>query len=278
MTMNISRKGIIFSLAGLIASSLLFDFFYYYLPWILSHSSVSGNTPVVLFTLVICFIIIFEEVFVKLALIKNLPDKIRYKPVELESITQIDQAKLRDYSEDLKSLGFNILLDSQQNINFFSRIFVNPELCCFAFLMQNIDLTCSIECCLEQGWSISINNGLPNKFAATGYAFNRLPRAVKIKIPDATPHQMSQSFLQIRQQMMEDLQVNIISDLSLETYQEIGKQQLQLIKQAIWRKSIIQSRLEHYFYRRSPKLEWYGDYTKFVKQRKCQNAKRPKSH
>ncbi len=175
----------------------------------------------------------------------------------------------------MESLGFKVILNSQNSIKLYSRIFTHHEFSCFATLILEVDSSkvgtfCSIGSYLEQDWTIGITNKQPDKTAATSYAFNRLPRSIGIIIPKAVPAKMLPLFLELRQQMMTDLKINIIPDLSLERYQEREQRNKELRQRNLKRKSILYSVLERYLYMRSPKLEWYGEYDKFVKQRKRQ--------
>lgn len=217
-------------------------------------------------------LIVLVEVVTKLLLMRSLPDTLVFEPIQLETVPYVDIEALNVYTRYLEALGFTKLYDSQLagSVSCVARLFSHSEHRCFADVSQLVGRTpmiCSVVSTLEQDWTLSTTDRPTDQISATAYAFLRQPRRLGMYKPGAETQQLLQSHLTFRHQMMADLHLQVLPDVSLEAFLEIGQRGLTGQKQALWRKSILLGLVERLLFSLNPKTEWLGEYADLAARR-----------
>lgn len=216
--------------------------------------------------------IVFLEVITKLLLMRSIPDKLVFEPIQLEALPHVDIEALNAYTRNLEALGFTKLYDSQLagSVSCVTRLFSHLEHRCFADVSQlvgQMPMSCSVISTLEQDWTLSTTDRSTDQISATAYAFLRQPRSLGVYKPGAETQQLLQSHLTFRQQMTADLHLQVLPDVSLEAFLEIGQRGRTGQKQALWRKSILLGLVERLLFSLNPKTEWLGEYADLAARR-----------
>ncbi|MBW4473441.1 MAG: hypothetical protein KME45_24155 [Stenomitos rutilans HA7619-LM2] len=218
-------------------------------------------------------LIVFLEVLMKLLFMNAIPDKIGYQPVELATVRGIDRDALTTYTIRLESLGFIKLLDFQlaKPSTGNARLFSHPKHHCFVEVGQLVGRTpmhCSVISVLDQGWRLGTTDRPLSSLSATAYAFFRQPRNLYRYQPSGDLNQLLQSHLELRQQLLADLQLQVIQDNSVQTFFEVEQRVRTQQKQALWRKSILVCLVEMLLFSLNPKDEWLGEYADLAARRR----------
>ncbi|BCL35409.1 hypothetical protein [Nostoc sp. MS1] len=129
-------------------------------------------------------------------------------------------------------------------------------------------ILCAIASDFEKEWSISSRDKVHQTTAIT-YAFLRRPKAIIIYKPGATPQELLDSHLELRQKMIRNLNIELLPLTSLEDYFEGSRKYRIEQKQRLWRKSIIFGMVEMWLFSlKSPeqKYQWFGDYARLARK------------
>jgi hypothetical protein len=218
----------------------------------------------------------------KRRVIKNMPTSYTFPPATPAQFPQLDTAALERYTREFESMGFVRLLDfslvsnAPNPIPSFCRLFAHTRHHCFGEVSQlfprgksPMPLKCSIQSSLENGWSLGFSDRKPQ--AASSMIRRR--KALGVSMPDATTSELLQSFLQMRDQVCQDLGISPVRDDSLEAY--IAKVQLAAgdMRDAVQQKNFATA-VSQYYYRKFSMLKtreehtWLGDYPKEAERRK----------
>jgi hypothetical protein len=215
--------------------------------------------------LIVCFELVGKVIFTQ-----GIPNNVKFTPIQLETLPQIDINSFNYYTNALESLGFVRLSDLQlsEYTIIVARIFSHPEHLCIVEILQVIErplVLCAITSLLEQEWSISFRNDSYHK--AIVYAFLRRPRGIVIFKQGATPDELLRSHLEFRQQIMDELNLQVLPDISIETYFEQSQRARTLHRQALWQKSIIFGLIKMALFSwksKKQKSQWLGDFARLT--------------
>jgi hypothetical protein len=240
--------------------------------WIyLSLSKIGFPLPVVLLILFVLPSIVLLEIIAKF-LFSQMPTS-KFVATQAESWHDLNQSELTRYTSELEQLGFVKLNDytiSSSPSKAMIRLFAHPQKFCFAEVAQssNLPMFCGISCHLEKKWSLAVTNtSSSSKVFAFSYAFFRQPRSLVKQFDHASAELLFKSLLEWREQVSSDLGLELIQDVSAETYFE--KEHINAIqrRRSLLRKSVTWTLLEALLFSLSPKSEWLGDYSKFKVKR-----------
>jgi hypothetical protein len=219
-------------------------------------------------------LIISLPFFTKHALRKNAPSNFVYMPVQRTQFPNLDIAAFDSCSRELEARGFEVLFEGTVTpgtgmvIPGFTRVLVHKGMSLFAEVFQIFPpmrapspVRCGINLYFDQGWSLSVGNG--NKIKATIFA--RLPRAVSFSFPGMQPADLLPKLHQLRQQMITDLGIRELTDMSLETYMRYNQSKNDLrLKE---RDKNFLAKYLRYFLGGKLSPEWRGDWPKEAKRR-----------
>jgi hypothetical protein len=226
--------------------------------------------------------LLLSLVSMKSRVIKNMATSYTFPPATTAQFPQLDKAALERYTQEFESMGFVRLLDfslvsNRANpIPSFCRLFAHTHHHCFAEVGQlfprgksPLPLKCSIQSVLENGWSLGFSDRVPK---AAG-AMLRRKKAMSVSMPAATTSELLQAFLQMRDQVCQDLGISPMRDDSLEAY--IAKTQTAAadMRDAVQQKNFATA-VSNYYYRKfslrkaREEYAWLGDYPKEAARRK----------
>jgi hypothetical protein len=218
----------------------------------------------------------------KRRVIKNMPTSYAFPPATPGQFPQLDSAALERYTQEFESMGFVRLLDfslvsnAPNPIPSFCRLFAHTRHHCFAEVSQlfprgksPMPLRCSIQSVLENGWSLGFSDRKPQAASA----MIRRRKALGVSMPEARTSELLQAFLQMRDQVCQDLGISPMRDDSLEAY--ITKTQMAAgdMRDAVQQKNFATA-VSNYYYRKFSLLKtreeytWLGDYPKEAERRK----------
>lgn len=200
----------------------------------------------------------------------------QYTPelINLADEPLLDQSWLREQTEQLEYLGFQQLADIKINSSF-GRCLSHPQQYAYAEIAilfsstgEFINQQISIGSMLEEDWCLGTINRLANINDAIMYGFWWKPNSVRIFChPDITLEQLWWKHLNFRQDMINNLNLPIQTDVSWENY----------VKQeniaAAWRRYCVEKKplwlnmIKTTLFELNPQSEWWGKYRKFVVNR-----------
>src|SRR5438477_2527785 len=214
--------------------------------------------------------------------LKSLPTTYSFPPASPGQFPLLDSAALDRYTREFENLGFTCLSDfspiSDSVIQpaSFCRLMVHSRSHCFAEITQffpqrksPLPLKCSIQSSLQEGWRIAFTDRKPQ--AASSLL--RRAKAIAISMPGASPPELLQSFLTMRDQVCIDLGIWVLKEDTFEAYMARVRDNLGEIRETVQRKNFALG-LSHIYYRRfsllrtRPEYVWLGDYPKIAEQRK----------
>jgi hypothetical protein len=226
--------------------------------------------------------VILNFATVKRRVIKNMSTVLSFPPVSAAQFPRLDSAALESYTREFESMGFTRLIDTSPTSDsptsppMFARLMIHSGHHCYGEISQifprgkaAMQLKCAISSHLQEGWSIAFSNRKP--LAAS--AMLRRPKALGISMPDASPAELLQSLLTLRQQMCQDLGIAPLTGDSLESYIAKTQQSLAEMRAAVTQRNFATA-LPQYYYRKlalartKPEYVWLGAYPKEAEQRK----------
>lgn len=229
--------------------------------------------PVIYLAISLLPLAVTYEVIAKLVIVSSIPDKVVYEPVQLETIPQINLPALDHYTDSLKLLGFRPLLDYQlvESSTGAARVFSHPELHCFVEVSQfvgRLPMGCVFASALDRGWTLSTTDRQLSSLGAVWYAFLRRPRGLLVCRPEFSAEQLLQSHLELRQQMLADLNVQVLPDTTAQAFFEQTQKGRTQSKQTLWRRSVLVGMFEMLLFTLKPKTEWLGEYAVIMAQKR----------
>lgn len=233
------------------------------------------------FTLVVAiaiFPILWYLSNVKSQLIQAMPDDVQFQEITLTNYSQLDVMSLAYHTTILESLGFVHLIDHDVKPGIgFARCFAHPEHYCFAEIKQIFKETGEVIAqnfaffsLLQQDWVLAEINREINSGDGMAYIW-RHPHQIQRYHPNIDVDKLFQSHLQFRQQILNDLGINLSTDVSWTALNVQAQQATIFRKQAMRRKNLLLAMLEATLFELSPKSEWLGNYPKLA-------AKKQRSH
>jgi hypothetical protein len=173
---------------------------------------------------------------------------------------------LDKYTTELESIGFTQLADRgifSLTPNTFIRILVNSEQHCFAIVSQTTSgaMRCWLRSFLTDNWSLANLNYRSDTYrSCTAQIWSRHPRQLWMSQPDLKLARILETHLQRRQQLVRDLQIEIIQDLTVETYLDFEQMAMSRYHQNMKRKWIVVGMIEAVWLFFHSKTEWMGEY------------------
>ena len=226
--------------------------------------------------------LLLSLVSMKRRVLNNMATSFSFPPATPAQFPLLDTAALARYTQDLEGMGFVRLLDfslvsnAPNPVPSFCRLFVHTRNHCFGEVSQlfprgkkPMPLKCSIQSCLESGWTLVFSDRKP---LAAGSLIRRR-KALSVSMPAAATSELLQSFLQMRDQVCHDLGISPMRDDTLEAY--IARVQLSAteMREAVKQKNFAAG-VSHVYYRKFAMLKareeytWLGDYPKEAERRK----------
>jgi hypothetical protein len=218
----------------------------------------------------------------KQRVLNNMATSYSFPPVTPAQFPLLDLAELDRYTRAFEAMGFTRLLDfslvSDSKINppSFCRLFAHTRHHCFGEVSQifpkgkaPMALKCSINCCLQNGWTIAFSDRKPQAASS----LMRRGKAIGICMPETNPSELLQAFLKMRDQVCLDLGIQTINDDTLEAYTAKVQRQVKELREAVQDKNFAKGLPEYYVRKFSllktkPEYVWLGDYPKEAEQRK----------
>jgi hypothetical protein len=194
----------------------------------------------------------------------------------------LDSAKLQEYDSALQAMGFHPINDFSVESNRplppgFARLFVSEKHQCRAELNQifpqSLGATPTVMTCVftsvlnsntmenAERWTLETSNSKGHSGAGITWAMRR-PRSIWSRHPDWTPAQLLSFHLERRAQMIQNLQLSVVTDLSWEGYCNDSNQTLKEQRTRLFRKLGFIIFLENTFCKK--KTEWWGDFRKYL--------------
>lgn len=263
-----------------IASCILFgiSLFFYLLAGNNWHLTNMLSLPDLMgFTLVVALVIfplLWYLTNIKSQLLRAMPDEWRVKIAVLTDYPQLDLIWLYQQTSILESLGFTQISDHDiEPGNNFSRCFVHPEYYCFAEIRQIFKATGEVVAqnfalfsILQADWVIAEINREVNSGDSIAYIWQH-PQHIRRYHSNLEVDKLLQSHLQFRQKIMDDLGINLSTDISWNAFKKQEQQAIIYRKQAIRQKKLLLAMLEATLFELNPKSEWLGAYSKAAKFR-----------
>ncbi|QHG18865.1 hypothetical protein [Nostoc sp. ATCC 53789] len=215
------------------------------------------------------FIILFEVV-AKIAFLSTITSKLNFANTQLEALSQIDTKTFNYYTNALESLGFTRISDLElsESTLTVARVFCHPKHLCFAEVVQTpgrSSVFCDISSGLEQEWSVSFRDNCPN--LAIVYAFLRNQKGIIVVQPGVTLEELLRSHLKFRQKMISDLNLQLLSDISIEAYFNQAQRSRTRVRKSLSRKSVIIGMVEMGLFSlksEAQKSQWLGNYARLA--------------
>ena len=226
--------------------------------------------------------LLLSLVSMKRRVLNNMPTAYSFPPATPAQFPLLDTAALDRYTQDFEGMGFVRLLDfslvsnSPNPVPSFCRLFVHTRNHCFGEVSQlfprgklPMPLKCSIQSYLQNGWTLSFSDRKP---LAAGSLIRR-KKALSVCMPAATTSELLHSFLQMRDQVCQDLGISPMRDDTLEAY--IARVQFSAteMREAVQQRNFAAG-ISHIYYRKFSLLKtreeytWLGDYPKVAERRK----------
>lgn len=189
--------------------------------------------------------------------------------VDAANVDGLSQEELQRLTDEFLSLGFVRVLDyrlrpaGRTDLIGFGRSLVNQRLCCFGEIMalqMSLEtrggLNFSFDSYLEDGWRAGAINRKPH---FVDY-LERLPKNLRIMLPDATPAKLLQRHLDQRTNLASDLNLKVLTDFSLEIRFRKVAESMAACRQALLNRDILAELTDARNVESEGKWEWSGDY------------------
>jgi hypothetical protein len=217
----------------------------------------------------------------KSMLLQGLPDKWKARPPSLEDFPVSDLDWLQQQSAVLESLGFVRLRDYKlpEPFQSFGRSFAHPQQYCFAEVgllpatsnKPAVAHHLTIFTLLDKSWRLSVVNR-ELKIEDSYLLPYRNQRNITVFDPNLSLEQVFQAHLMTRQQVITDLEITVLADVSWDAYAKFNQNLITQMKQARRRKSLLIGMIEATLYELNPKPDWfYGDYPALAAKRRMRN-------
>jgi len=214
--------------------------------------------------------------------LKNMPTSYSFPPATPAQFPALDTAALDRYSGEFERMGFVRLLDfslvsnTANTIPSFCRLYVHTKYHCFGEVSQifprgkaPLPLACSIQSVLQDGWTLTFSDRKP---MAAGSLLRRR-KALSVSMPGTDTSALLQAFLQMRDNVCQDLGLSVVREDSLEAYIAKVQRGVMEMREAVKAKNFATA-ISHVYYRKLALLKtkeeytWLGDYPKEAERRK----------
>jgi hypothetical protein len=210
-------------------------------------------------------------------IIHSLPNDWQYAPAQPQDFPGLNTDLLQRQTQALESIGFVIFRDySVEPGSGFSRCFIHPQHYCFAEIGQLFHPTTRqlsqthsvIFSVLTEDWLLASIGRAAGLLDSLSYAFWRKPKWLRLYYADLALDELVQAHLKFRQQMLNDLAIQVSSDLSWDAYSQGQRQAAQYRKQAVQQKSLLFAMIKAIWFELNPKSEWLEDYPRAAAKRR----------
>jgi hypothetical protein len=228
------------------------------------------------------FHLLFTFATMKRRVLKNMATQFSFPPATPAQFPALDLDALDRYTREFEGMGFSRLLDfslvsdSPNTPPSFCRLLAHTRHHCFGEISQlfpkgktPLPLKCSIQSCLQNGWTLSFSNRKPQ--AASSLL--RRPKALAVCMPDTNAPDLLQAFLRMRDQVCIDLGIQAVNDDTLQAYIDKMQRSASELRDAVQNRSFVTGVPEVYLRKFSllktkPEYVWLGDYPREAEQRK----------
>jgi hypothetical protein len=228
------------------------------------------------------FNLFFSFATMKRRVLKNMATQYSFPPATPAQFPALDLDGLERYTREFEGMGFTRLLDyslvsdSATSPPCFCRLLAHTRNHCFGEISQifpkgkgALPLKGSIQSCLQDGWTLAFSDRKPQ--AASSLLRRR--KAMGICMPEATPSELLQAFLKMREQICLDLGIQPVNDDTLQAYINKMQRAATEMREATQEKNFLKGIPEYYFRKvaliqTKPEYVWLGDYPKEAEQRK----------
>jgi hypothetical protein len=203
--------------------------------------------------------------FAQIVIVLNESKPTEYLPAAIDDYPSLDWEPLQRYTRELESLGFHQLIDyrpSNLTRSGLARLFAHSEHHCFVEVYQisGLPTICVVRTIFTDGWSLC-NMNYQSKGLLGGLTYmRRRKRSLWIAQPNHRPTELLSHHLERRTQLMEDLNIDIVIDISPEAYFVHEKLEAKLRLQIMKSKWIVFCLIDAIGYMIHPKFEWMGEY------------------
>lgn len=214
--------------------------------------------------------------------LKNMATSYSFPPATPAQFPEFDTAALERYSREFESMGFVRLLDfslvsnAVLQIPSFCRLYAHLKYHCFGEVSQifprgkaPMPLACSIQSVLQDGWTLTFSDRKP---MAAGSLLRRR-KALSVSMPGTDSSALLQAFLQMRDNVCQDLGISVVREDTLEAYIAKVQRSATEMRDAVKEKNFATA-VSHVYYRKLALLKtreeytWLGDYPKEAERRK----------
>jgi len=218
----------------------------------------------------------------KRRVLKNMGTTYSFPPAVPGQFPKLDTERLDYYTREFEGMGFtrladfSVVSDAAKPIPNFSRLFVDAKHHCFGVAFQIFPagkspraLNCTVSCSLEDEWDLAFSDRKP---LATS-ALVRRRRGLGVSMPEATPYELLNAFLQMRMQVCQDLGISPLTNDTFEAYMAKTQAAHQNIRESVKQKSFA-TRVPQVYWRKFSLLKtkqeyvWLGDYPSEAEKRK----------
>ena len=214
--------------------------------------------------------------------LKTMPTSYSFPPATPAQFPALDTAVLERYTQEFESMGFIRLLDfslvsnAPQPIPIFCRLYAHTRYHCFVEIGQifprgkaPLPVACSIQSMMQDGWTLTFTDRKP---LAAGSLIRRR-KAISVSMPGTATSALLQAFVQMRDQVCQDLGISLMKDDTLEAYIAKVQRSAGDMREAVKEKNFATA-VSHVYYRKLSLLKtreeytWLGDYPKEAERRK----------
>jgi hypothetical protein len=209
----------------------------------------------------------------KKRILSVMPNNSKFYQTSPHEFPALNLKELEGYTEMLEAMGFEQIIDLKNELESgFLRLFADSSNYLFACTYEipssnprlaKIDFSFSSS--LSNGWTLTSTNSILNGFSYMSCdAKNLIAFYPEISISD-----LFQIHLQRRQQIAEDLELNVLTDITREAYCSRADEVRLSRRESFKRKNIALASIESTLFELNPKNEWLGDYPKLAAKRKA---------
>ena len=226
---------------------------------------------IITFFLFLCFLWLLSDT--KSKVLMGLPDEFQYESANLNDYPMLNFTWLQQQTSELEALGFVQLIDYKLvgGNPGFARCFSHPESYCYAEVFEVFQATgesfarqAVISSNLAEGWHLATINREANIKDGISYGFWRNSKSVRTHHPEISFAELLEKHLALRQRMIMDLGITVLTDVSWENYVQLQREGVIYRKRSLRGKIMLLAMIEVTQFELNPKSEWLGDYAKFV--------------
>jgi hypothetical protein len=203
-------------------------------------------------------------------LIASMPSALKRVRTEASSVPGLRLDELQKLTAEFERLGFvqagdyRITFANDEVARGFFRLFHHKDKHCFAdlgVLRKTLDtgegpFLYSISSSLQQEWEIGTGNSKPSMI---NYLW-RLPKVLQVKQPNASLEELLTIHLELRENVVRDLELKIITDPSAENFFTRSDNTRRLRRETLLNRDIIKDLSEAKRVQEQGHWEWLGEY------------------